>query len=75
MKRIKLLIIFFIFIVILITGCRNIQTEPPNENFLGLIMVNGIYEYTGYEIPVKIDKSAIIGKITSIKYLERLGNI
>ena len=65
MRMINLLTMFFICIVILITGCSNIQTEPPNESFLGLIMVNGIYEYTGYEIPGKIDKKAIIGKITS----------
>lgn len=31
------------------------------------IMANGnIYDYTGYEIPVEIDESAILGKITSI---------
>lgn len=64
MKKFNLLIL--ICIIFLITGCSNIQTEPPDESYAGLIMVNGvIYEYIGYEVPNEIDKSAILGKITS----------
>ncbi|NMR95739.1 hypothetical protein HKB01_00360, partial [Vibrio parahaemolyticus] len=48
------------------TGCSNIQTEPPDENFDGLIMVNdNIYVYMGYEVPIEIDKSDILGKVES----------
>lgn len=82
MKKANSLI--FICIIILITGCSNVQTEPI-QNFSdgwivvndsiqvdGKIMVNdSIYVYTGYEVPDEIDKNAILGKITSaVDYLE-----
>jgi len=66
MKKLNLFAIFFIYIVIFMTGCSNIQTEPPDENFDGLIMVNDdIYVYMGYEVPIEIDKSDILGKVES----------
>lgn len=77
MKRFNSLV--FICIILLITGCNNLQTEP-RENFAdgwivvndgiqvdGMIMVNDeTYYYIGYEVPQKIDKNAILGKITSV---------
>jgi len=81
-KKVNLLI--FICIIILITGCSNIQTEPIESFSDGWIVVNDsiqvdgkimvndiIYVYTGYEVPEEIDKNEILGKITSVvDYLE-----
>ncbi|WFA07817.1 hypothetical protein [Tissierella sp. Yu-01] len=82
MKRSNLL--FFIFILIFITGCSNFQTEPRESFSDGIIVVNDsiqvdgkvmvnnvIYVYTGYEVPEEINKNDILGKITSVvDYLE-----
>jgi len=72
MKKITLLVTVLFCIVLLIVGCSSTKGKAPEEPWTGLIMADGeIYAYTGDEVPVEIDKSSIIGKVTSIiKYYE-----
>lgn len=66
MRKVAILILSIVSIVSLIAGCTNVQIEIPDEVFDGMIMVEDkIYTYIGYEVPVEIDKGAILGKITS----------
>ena len=77
MRKVGILILYIVTIMSLIAGCTNVQIEIPDEVFDGMIMVDDkIYTYTGYEVPVEIDRGAILGKISSTvkEYEMPMGN-
>lgn len=68
-------ILLFTLIIVGIVGCgKKEQTVPatPNAMVPSIIHEGKLYRTTGKEIPAEVDKSAIVGQISSVVPLTQL---